>query len=108
VSLRELRRLQQKAKQAETFSPGYISLTAQAYESMVRTFRLPFRAIEGSSVVGPFFWSSLDQDEEDPHLRMLRPSSYNLGNGITELRFVQNSSSASPTSVRRARHAAGS
>jgi len=31
--------------------------------------RLPFRAIEGTSVVGPFFWSSLDQDDDDPHLR---------------------------------------
>lgn len=38
---------------------------------MVRGMHLPFRAIEGTSVVGPFFWSSFDQDDEDPHLRML-------------------------------------
>lgn len=62
-------RLQQKAKHSETFSPNYISLTAEAYESMVRTFHLPFRAIEGTSVVGPFFWSAFDQDDDNPHLR---------------------------------------
>lgn len=64
-----LSRLQQKAKHPETFTPHYISFTADAYESMVRTLRLPFRAIEGTSVVGPFFWSAYDQDDEDPHLR---------------------------------------
>lgn len=37
---------------------------------MVRGMRLPFRAIEGTGVVGPFFWSSLDQEDEDPNLRM--------------------------------------
>jgi hypothetical protein len=37
---------------------------------MVRTLHLPFRAIEGTSVVGPFFWSAMDQDDDDPHLRM--------------------------------------
>jgi hypothetical protein len=36
---------------------------------MVRTLRLPFRAIEGTSLVGPFFWSAYDQDDDDPHLR---------------------------------------
>lgn len=36
---------------------------------MVRTLHLPFRAIEGTSVVGPFFWAALDQDDDDPHLR---------------------------------------
>ncbi|KAJ9161560.1 Magnesium transport protein CorA [Coniochaeta hoffmannii] len=63
--------LQQKAKHPETFTPHYISFTAQAYESMVRTLRLPFRAIEGTSVVGPFFWSAYDQDDEDPHLQII-------------------------------------
>ncbi|KAI6384184.1 hypothetical protein MCOR23_011809, partial [Pyricularia oryzae] len=38
---------------------------------MVRVMRLPFRAIEGSSVVGPFFWSAMDQDDEDPHLQVI-------------------------------------
>jgi hypothetical protein len=38
---------------------------------MVRTLRLPFRAIESTSVVGPFFWSSYDQDDADPHLQII-------------------------------------
>ncbi|KAB5523057.1 hypothetical protein GE09DRAFT_976810 [Coniochaeta sp. 2T2.1] len=63
--------LQQKAKHPETFTPHYISFTASAYESMVRTLRLPFRAIEGTSVVGPFFWSAYDQDDNDPHLQII-------------------------------------
>lgn len=32
--------------------------------------RLPYRGIESNSVVGPFFWSAFDQDDDDPHLRM--------------------------------------
>lgn len=71
--------LQQNAKHPETFTPHYISFTAEAYESMVRTLRLPFRAIEGTSVVGPFFWSSYDQDDEDPHLRMSKSLIASLG-----------------------------
>lgn len=63
--------LQQKAQHPETFSPKYISLTHSGYEEMVRALRLPFRAIEGSSVVGPFFWSAFDQDDDDPHLQII-------------------------------------
>ena len=49
--------------------PKVISLSKDVYESMVRELKLPFRAIETTSVVGPFFWSAFDQDDEDPHLR---------------------------------------
>lgn len=63
--------LQQKANNPDTFSPNYISLTASEYESMVRAFRLPYRAIEGGAVVGPFFWSAFDQDDVDPHLQII-------------------------------------
>ncbi|KAI0168315.1 hypothetical protein BJ166DRAFT_253987 [Pestalotiopsis sp. NC0098] len=63
--------LQKNAKQNETFSPNYISLTPDQYEQMVRTMRLPFRAIEGTSVVGPFFWAAFDQDASDPHLQII-------------------------------------
>lgn len=70
--LNDTRSLQQNAKQPETFSPRYLSLTHAEYEDMVRTLRLPFRAIEGTSVVGPFFWSAFDQDDDDPHLRMAK------------------------------------
>jgi hypothetical protein len=38
---------------------------------MVKTLRLPFRAIEGTSVVGPFFWAAFDQDPDDRHLHMI-------------------------------------
>ncbi|KAK4043170.1 hypothetical protein C8A01DRAFT_13221 [Parachaetomium inaequale] len=63
--------LQQNAKHPETFTPSYLSFSHQAYEEMVRTLHLPFRAIEGTSVVGPFFWSALDQDDDDPHLQII-------------------------------------
>ena len=36
---------------------------------MVEVLNLPYRAIEGTSVVGAFFWAAWDQDEENPHLR---------------------------------------
>ena len=41
---------------------------------MVRVLKLPFRAIETTSVVGPFFWCSFDQDDDDPHLREFQSS----------------------------------
>ncbi|KAK3357491.1 hypothetical protein B0T25DRAFT_539342 [Lasiosphaeria hispida] len=63
--------LQQGAKHSETFSPRYISLSHRSYEDMVRILRLPFRAIEGTSVVGPFYWAALDQDDDDPHLQII-------------------------------------
>ncbi|AEO57656.1 hypothetical protein MYCTH_2304073 [Thermothelomyces thermophilus ATCC 42464] len=63
--------LQQNAQHPETFTPCYLSLTHQAYEDMIRAWHLPFRAIEGSSVVGPFFWSAFDQDDDDPHLQII-------------------------------------
>lgn len=59
-SLTSLISLQLKAKHPETFTPNVISFTASEYESMVRTLHLPYRAIEGTSVVGPFFWCAYD------------------------------------------------
>lgn len=40
---------------------------------MVRALHLPYRAIEGTSVVGPFFWCTHDseEDEADPHLQII-------------------------------------
>ncbi|KZL83830.1 hypothetical protein CI238_09876 [Colletotrichum incanum] len=63
--------LQKNAKHKDTFTPHTISFTADAYESMVRAMRLPFRAVEGTSVVGPFFWCAYDQDDEDPTLQII-------------------------------------
>lgn len=64
--------LQLKAKNPETFTPNVISFTAAEYESMVRTLHLPFRAIEGTSAVGPFFWCAHDtEDEDESHLQII-------------------------------------
>ncbi|KAI2472047.1 hypothetical protein F4781DRAFT_385108 [Annulohypoxylon bovei var. microspora] len=63
--------VQKDAVHVNTFAPLYISLKKEAYESMVRTWHLPFRAIEGSSLVGPFFWCSHDQDENNRHLQII-------------------------------------
>lgn len=61
--------VQKNAMDKETFMPKVLSLSKDSYEEMVRVMRLPFRGIETTSIVGPFFWSALDQDDEDPHLR---------------------------------------
>lgn len=42
---------------------------------MVETLHLPYRAIESTSAVGPFFWAAFDQSEETPHLRKSSPFS---------------------------------
>lgn len=63
--------VQKEACQDDTFAPLHISLKPEAYESMVRTWHLPFGAIESSSLVGPFFWCSHDHDEEDRHLQII-------------------------------------
>ncbi|KAI0007500.1 hypothetical protein F4779DRAFT_619488 [Xylariaceae sp. FL0662B] len=51
-------RLQKDAKHRETFSPRFISLKRNDYESMIEAMHLPHRAIETSCFVGPFFWST--------------------------------------------------
>ncbi|KAF7551381.1 hypothetical protein G7Z17_g5063 [Cylindrodendrum hubeiense] len=48
---------------------------------MVQTFHLPLRAIEVSSFVGPFFWSSEDYDDADPHLHIIHGKSHYRNNG---------------------------
>ncbi|KAG6365156.1 hypothetical protein INS49_006763 [Diaporthe citri] len=57
--------LQLKVKHPETFAPQVISFTGPEYENMVRSLHLPYRAIEGTAVVGPFFWCSKDSDDDD-------------------------------------------
>lgn len=68
-SINTFPRVQRNASDKDTFMPKVISLQKDNYESMVRVMKLPFRAIETTAVVGPFFWSSHDQDDDDPHLR---------------------------------------
>lgn len=57
------------ANNSDTFTPQVISLPKKQYESMVRVLRLPLKGIETTAVVGPFFWSALDQNDQDPYLR---------------------------------------
>ncbi|KAH9887466.1 hypothetical protein F4778DRAFT_786310 [Xylariomycetidae sp. FL2044] len=63
--------LQKDAQHPDTFSPFHISLSKNAYASMVRSWHLPFRAIEGGALVGPFFWAAYDQEEDDRHLQII-------------------------------------
>ncbi|KFA78014.1 hypothetical protein S40288_05232, partial [Stachybotrys chartarum IBT 40288] len=62
--------VQKNAKDKDTFMPKVLSLPKDSYENMVRVLHLPFRGVETSSVVGPFFWSALDQDDDNPHLQI--------------------------------------
>ncbi|KAI1179990.1 hypothetical protein F4777DRAFT_356362 [Nemania sp. FL0916] len=63
--------IQRNANDNDTFTPNYISLPRDHYRSMVRKMRLPFRAIESGSFVGPIFWCEYDQDEDDRHLQII-------------------------------------
>jgi hypothetical protein len=38
---------------------------------MTEVLHLPYRGIESTSVVGPFFWAAFDQDPQTPHLQMI-------------------------------------
>ncbi|EHK16673.1 uncharacterized protein TRIVIDRAFT_40355 [Trichoderma virens Gv29-8] len=67
--------IQKDAQHKDTFMPRVISLPKDKYMSMARTLKLPFRAIESSSVVGPFFWCAYDQDDDDPHLQIVHRKS---------------------------------
>ncbi|KAG6035159.1 hypothetical protein E4U41_006237 [Claviceps citrina] len=67
--------VQKNAKDKDTFMPKVLSLPRDSYEAMVRVLRLPFRGIETTSLVGPFFWCSLDQDDDDVHLQIIHRKS---------------------------------
>ncbi|PHH61113.1 hypothetical protein CDD81_775 [Ophiocordyceps australis] len=67
--------VQKNASDKDTFAPRVISLSKGSYREMMGVFRLPLRAIETTSVVGPFFWSGFDEDDEDPHLHIIHRKS---------------------------------
>ncbi|PNY27947.1 Uncharacterized protein TCAP_02130 [Tolypocladium capitatum] len=67
--------VQKNAQEKDTFMPKVISLPRDSYEKMVRVLKLPFRAIETTAVVGPFFWCAHDQDDDDPHLQIIHRKS---------------------------------
>ncbi|KAF4466845.1 hypothetical protein FALBO_6295 [Fusarium albosuccineum] len=75
--------VQKNAKHNDTFLPSVISLPRDRYELMVREMRLPYRGIETTSVVGPFFWCAYDQDDDDPHLQIIHRKSDVLKRGKT-------------------------
>ncbi|KAM4060193.1 corA-like Mg2+ transporter protein [Hirsutella rhossiliensis] len=67
--------VQKNAKDRDTFTPKVVSLPRNSYEKMVRVLKLPFRAIETTAVVGPFFWCAYDQDDDEPHLQIVHRKS---------------------------------
>ncbi|RDL40541.1 Uncharacterized protein BP5553_00520 [Venustampulla echinocandica] len=75
--------LQKNAKNPDTFAPHVISLKANEYKSMVEALDLPYRAIESTSAVGPFFWAAWDQDEQNPHLQIIFRKSDVRKKGLT-------------------------
>lgn len=92
--------MQLGAKHPETFTTNYISYTHNDYITMVRKLSLPFRAIEGTSIVGPFFWAALDQDDANPHLQIIFRKSDVRKKGLTrgwELMLSHNFRSAITT-----------
>ncbi|KAJ3473033.1 hypothetical protein NLG97_g10556 [Lecanicillium saksenae] len=105
--------VQTDAKDKDTFMPKVLSLPKESYEQMVRVLRLPFRGIETTSVVGPFFWTSYDHDDADPHLRMLpfpppwRDCARALDPETDQTFCHQTSCTGNPTSAKRAGRAAG-
>ena len=73
IKLTKPHSLQQNAKHPDTFAPHVISLEPSVYKAMVVAFNLPYRSIESTTAVGPFFWTAWDQDEATPHLRNIWP-----------------------------------
>ncbi|KAM0483200.1 hypothetical protein ACHAPX_002649 [Trichoderma viride] len=67
--------IQKDAQHKDTFMPKVISLQKEKYMTMIRSLKLPYRGIETSSVVGPFFWCAYDQDDDDPHLQIVHRKS---------------------------------
>ncbi|KAN0116700.1 hypothetical protein V8E51_002677 [Hyaloscypha variabilis] len=60
--------LQQHATHLGAFSPSVITLPPGKYSRMMADFHLPYKGIEGSSTVGPVFWTSYDKPNNMPFL----------------------------------------
>ncbi|KAF4121232.1 hypothetical protein GMORB2_2194 [Geosmithia morbida] len=65
------------AQHPKTFDPQIISLPKDVYKDMVQVMKLPYKGIETSAVVGPFFWSVMDGDDDGkgPHLKIIHRKS---------------------------------
>ncbi|KUJ10899.1 uncharacterized protein LY89DRAFT_626482 [Mollisia scopiformis] len=63
--------LQQNAQHPETFSPHFLSLKAEDYIAMTKGFHLSQEAIDGTSAVGPLFFSDVDANEDGTYLQIV-------------------------------------
>ncbi|KAB5523098.1 hypothetical protein GE09DRAFT_977065 [Coniochaeta sp. 2T2.1] len=63
--------LQYDLQDEEAFSSHVISLSKDAYKSLVREMQLPLQAIQTTSVVGPFFWYEYNPDPANPRLQFV-------------------------------------
>lgn len=69
-------RIQQDVKEPRAFFPGAIPFPRKEYELVVEKMNLPLEAIDGTSVVGPFFWWAYVEDVGNPgngYLRKISP-----------------------------------
>jgi hypothetical protein len=89
-------RLNQIAKAPETFNPHIISLQKEDYKNMVQRFRLPLRAIETSTVVGPFFWWTYDDDDPNDSIMRMFLGEASMKEKKTMLIILQNSCFVNP------------
>ncbi len=62
------RRLQLEPQDPKAFFPDVISFALQDYASLMRDMDLPFRSIEITSAVGPFFWWAFYDKGDDTSL----------------------------------------
>ncbi|KAM7198699.1 putative Mg2+ transporter-like zinc transport protein [Naviculisporaceae sp. PSN 640] len=58
--------IQQDVKEPKAFFPGALPFKREQYELVVDTMNLPLEAIDGTSVVGPFFWWTYVEDPVNP------------------------------------------
>lgn len=62
--------VQPAVEHEDTFLPHIVSMEKHEYELMVNEMRLPYKGIESSDVLGPFFWyRHINNPAGRPHLR---------------------------------------
>ncbi|PQE26113.1 Mg2+ transporter -like Zinc transport protein [Rutstroemia sp. NJR-2017a BBW] len=58
------------ARDIDTFEPKVLSLPKGFHQKLVEGMGLPYSWIETSSTVGPFYWSSIEENGGDPCLQL--------------------------------------
>ena len=79
--------LQQNILHPEAFDPSVISLPPDKYSKMMTEWHLPYKGIDGSSTVGPFFWSAIDHDDKHT-FRMWISTGENPRSQSSDYRFL--------------------